>query len=740
MSNVNEDQLIQSLEGLEKIVAIYDDIADTTIKNELAKEGFYSSGQVSNHLNSLKEENRTLKIGVIGRVKAGKSSLINALLFDGKEVLPKAATPMTAALTSIGYAESFTAEVRFFGEEDIFQLKTKANEFHKQVELLVKRYKAEFEERRKQYPNRPMPAVSEQQLRVKAMREIGENGALSAAADLYEKINKADVDHYSLGKSRQLVAESEEALNAQLMDYVGSEGRYMPFTRELILGMPLETLKGIDVLDTPGVNDPVKSREQRTYECLKECNAAFIVSPAGQFLNEQDFELADRLSSREGTQEIFIVASQADTQLHSSLRKDAQGIFPDALVRLRNIMQEQAQKALSQCNNEALSRIASEQSRRLILTSGICETLILTNGVSQDSTASHTMKLLKQNYPDYFSQYDDLVANLEVLSGRKPIEQAIESVRLKKEEILEQQAEHFIDAQLTTFNKIKDSLLRKLDERRNEIEGSDKAQIEEKLYLLEKSSAKGILAANMEFENQIEEMRFRLPSELERVIQKALDIVDEKTESAEGREQKTRQVEKSGFVSWTARKLSMGGYEEQTYSVATLNPYHIKRSLEGFSRLLRNGLKDCATQNMLRWRADLISGLSRQLREAMGDESVDISRLQGVCIMIVNKLVDFPEISIPELPAELAKSNKITGSAVNEYVEAAHAYASLLEKLGHDFVDEIRCLISSMSCKNIGEDLLENLTLEMQNMQSMINNKTITLEKMSRMQAELRVL
>ena len=45
----------------------------------------------------LLDDGRLLRLGVIGQVNAGKSSLLNALLFDGEEVLPRAATPMTSA-------------------------------------------------------------------------------------------------------------------------------------------------------------------------------------------------------------------------------------------------------------------------------------------------------------------------------------------------------------------------------------------------------------------------------------------------------------------------------------------------------------------------------------------------------------------------------------------------------------------------------------------------------------------
>ena len=47
----------------------------------------------------VKSENGILKIGVVGQVKAGKSSCLNSLFFDGENVLPRASTPMTAGLT-----------------------------------------------------------------------------------------------------------------------------------------------------------------------------------------------------------------------------------------------------------------------------------------------------------------------------------------------------------------------------------------------------------------------------------------------------------------------------------------------------------------------------------------------------------------------------------------------------------------------------------------------------------------
>ena len=45
-----------------------------------------------------RQEGRIFQLGIVGQMKTGKSSFLNEYLF-GEEILPTAATPMTAALT-----------------------------------------------------------------------------------------------------------------------------------------------------------------------------------------------------------------------------------------------------------------------------------------------------------------------------------------------------------------------------------------------------------------------------------------------------------------------------------------------------------------------------------------------------------------------------------------------------------------------------------------------------------------
>ena len=80
-----------------------------------------------------KQDSRKLNIGVVGDVKAGKSSFLNACLFEGKDYLPKAATPMTAALTKISYSEEQKAIIHFYNQEDWEIIKRESENYDKKL-------------------------------------------------------------------------------------------------------------------------------------------------------------------------------------------------------------------------------------------------------------------------------------------------------------------------------------------------------------------------------------------------------------------------------------------------------------------------------------------------------------------------------------------------------------------------------------------------------------------------------
>lgn len=90
----------------------------------------------SDNCNEILSKSRDLKIGIIGSVKAGKSSFLNALIFGGEDLLPKAATPMTASLTKISYSEKNEAKIVFFSKNDWEEIKKISAEYDDSLQRL----------------------------------------------------------------------------------------------------------------------------------------------------------------------------------------------------------------------------------------------------------------------------------------------------------------------------------------------------------------------------------------------------------------------------------------------------------------------------------------------------------------------------------------------------------------------------------------------------------------------------
>ena len=223
-------------------------------------------------------QDRKFNLAVLGQVKAGKSSFLNMLLFDGEAVLPQAATPKTAALTKIEYAQTNRFTVEYMTQEEWEQLGALAS----------------------------LPAES---THVRAARET-----LSLAVDL-----GTPVEECFKKRQEEFTFETEEGLMERLNQYVGEDGMYTPVVKSVVLGLDLEQLKNLSVVDTPGLNDPVPSRTQRTREFIEQCDAAFFLSRSGYFLDRNDMELLTAQLPQKGVGRLTLIASQYDGALMDTL-------------------------------------------------------------------------------------------------------------------------------------------------------------------------------------------------------------------------------------------------------------------------------------------------------------------------------------------------------------------------------------------------------------------------------------
>ena len=111
-------------------------------------------------------------------------------------------------------------------------------------------------------------------------------------------------------------------MKLKLQDYVGSSGKFMPFTKAVTLYINEQNIKGIKIIDTPGLDDPVKSRSKRTEEYLGLCDVIFLISHSGRFYSAADSELLNKMITVNGVEEINLIASRSDESLRSDIDND----------------------------------------------------------------------------------------------------------------------------------------------------------------------------------------------------------------------------------------------------------------------------------------------------------------------------------------------------------------------------------------------------------------------------------
>ena len=342
-------------------------------------------------------ENKVLKIGVVGQVKAGKSSFLNSLFFDGENVLPRASTPMTAGLTVLEYGEENMFSIDYYNEKEWNTFEGKA-----------KQYDDFLQEQKGMLPEGHNLSDEE----IARMANISED--LTSAKELVSSCSgtaRSKIKAQSLVETKTFSDISD--LQDILADYVGAEGRYTSVVKSLTIKLNDERLKNLHIVDTPGVNDPSQSREFRTREFLRECHGVFLLSYAGRFFDSTD---ANFLSGRIGSQGIgtvVLIASKFDSVL-----QDVGTKFPDDLVGAWEDCERQLKKQFRR--NLAESDYNGDEPR-FDVSSGIGYSIYNKPRDKWDSMEEHVVKQMKQFYPSNFDTIENIketffnLANIDVI-------------------------------------------------------------------------------------------------------------------------------------------------------------------------------------------------------------------------------------------------------------------------------------------------------------------------------------
>ena len=289
-------QLTQKVANIKQALSPYMDDRDAENIDRLSRD-------IQTKLDKFRREDRKLTLAVVGCVKAGKSSFLNELIFQGKDILPHAFRPKTATLTKI--------------------------EYDAHPHMMITYY-------------RP---VEWEQLEKLAKQESSTREDVKTAKELVNDVKNSglDVKPY-LAKGKEIIDMPDEKLMESVLDtYVGANGQLTPIVKSVTLCINRPELEGLSIVDTPGTNDPIVSRTQATKDFLAECDVVFFLTKA---LDNQDVNLLQTQLPGQGVGDIRLIASKFDDVVLDAA--DSQNSLEEVILAEKEKFQHNVEKIFTE--------------------------------------------------------------------------------------------------------------------------------------------------------------------------------------------------------------------------------------------------------------------------------------------------------------------------------------------------------------------------------------------------------
>lgn len=185
-----------------------------------------------------------LQIAIVGTIKAGKSTFINALFEEN--IASTDVTPETASLTKFRYSTKNKLEVKFYN-------KAEWNELWESVKK------------------------SEEKTKTKIFR------------DEFESSGAENIKNDYIGASDKIEEVSSiEELKKKVKEYTSKNSKIHYFVKELKVYLNNDNMhKNVTIVDTPGLDDVVDYRSKITRDYIKRANAVIVCVDSSSLRNDE---------------------------------------------------------------------------------------------------------------------------------------------------------------------------------------------------------------------------------------------------------------------------------------------------------------------------------------------------------------------------------------------------------------------------------------------------------------------
>lgn len=215
--------------------------------------------------------NQKFSIGITGVMNAGKSTMLNALM--GKEILGSAVVPETANLTIVKHNPTDNAKVFYWDTKEWEKIEESAKSLESMKDFVLETNKV-FGENLKNYI-RPVSRFDE--------------------VDINDLSSYTSAEHS--GKKCNLVKYVELGSNLKFLS------------------------DGIEIVDTPGLDDPVIQREEITKEYISKCDMMMHLMNVSQSATLKDVEFIIDAVLYQNISKLLVVITRADTVSKKNLEE-----------------------------------------------------------------------------------------------------------------------------------------------------------------------------------------------------------------------------------------------------------------------------------------------------------------------------------------------------------------------------------------------------------------------------------
>lgn len=341
-------------------------------------------------------EDRKLNIGIIGRVKVGKSSFLNTLMFGGRSILPAAVTPKTAVLTRIEYDAENRLDIEYFTYEEWKLLNAAANGNNQKNEYKV-------------------------------------------AHEITTMVKERNLNPEDFIKKQKetIYYNTYEELMESINDYVGENGKYTPLVKSVSIFVDREELEDISIVDTPGLYDPILSRVDKTKQFMELCDVVFFLSKSTSFLDKNDIDLVASQLPKKGVKKVVLVCSRFDDGLRDTLwSKDS---LEEAVEYTKKQLCNYAEQAFTNYKNTNyyINGDLIEQFKKPVFVSAIAENMAMKGLENLNSKE-------KRVYEDLISKGPITTEQVKAIGNMDEIRKLFKEVIEQKDVMLKEKASSFI--------------------------------------------------------------------------------------------------------------------------------------------------------------------------------------------------------------------------------------------------------------------------------------------------------